>query len=132
MPQAHPKRNILIATSNLQDDALLNLEFASLHLPAPSVTILTLFKNILEGDERIRPVLDAWATSGDMNCNAPSYRGRHIGVRVWLTATGAKHEELQVVAENLAIKGIRPNFVVANEAEARAVSNLLAAKPSAG
>ncbi|WP_157649523.1 hypothetical protein [Burkholderia ubonensis] len=125
MPQAHPERNILIATSNLQEDALLNLEFTWLHLPASYVTILTLLKNILEAEEQIRPVLDAWAASGDMNYDTSCYRSRRTGVRVWLTAAGASHDEFQVVAQNLAIENIRPDFVVANEAEARAVSNLL-------
>jgi len=125
MPQAHPDGNILIATSNLQQDALLNLEFAWLHLPASPVTILTLFKNVLEADERIRPVLDAWAASGDMNYDITRHCGRRSGVQVWLAAAGMTHDEVRAVAENLAIKGIPPGFVVTNELEARPISNLL-------
>ncbi|RQG99130.1 hypothetical protein [Paraburkholderia dinghuensis] len=125
MSQAHPERNFLIAASNLQEDSLLNLEFAWLPLTASNVRILKLFKDILEADERIRPVLDAWGASGDMNYDIPPYRTRRSGVQVWLVAAGSTRDEAQAAAEKIAIEGIPPAFIVTNEAEAHVVSNLL-------
>lgn len=94
-------------------------------LLASHTRILELSKNILEADERIRPALNAWPVSGDMNYNIRGHRVRRAGVQVWLTIAGMTRDEVQAVAENLAIEETPPGSIVFNEAEARAVSNLL-------
>lgn len=125
MPNTFPKCTILIAASNLQEASLLNSEFAWLRLPASHATIFKLFKNILEADEEIGPVLDAWAASGDMNDDIHHNRVRRVGVQVWLTNAETTHEGVRAAAEDLAIEAIPPRFIAFNESEARAVSNFL-------